>query len=150
MNPEYDVQIVTGNFFLTLYYSSQRLCSLCYVNSHMNSTRNAREAQRFVAVEQRESQEVFRFPCLVHSDTRCTLVFLGDWTGTWRPVSFQLVVRRHFLLLFVSFVLVNAFVHGGEMARITAITKTEVNLALAWLSQCQGQKVNAELAIGLV
>lgn len=29
MNPEYDVQIVTGNFFLTLYYSSQRLCRVC-------------------------------------------------------------------------------------------------------------------------
>lgn len=41
--------------------------------------------------------------------------------------------------------LVGASVRGGEMARITAIIKTEANLASAWLSQCQGQKINAEL-----
>lgn len=30
MNPEYDIQIVTGTFFfLTLYFSSQRLCRVC-------------------------------------------------------------------------------------------------------------------------
>lgn len=41
--------------------------------------------------------------------------------------------------------MVNVSVCGREMARITAIRKTKVNLASAWLSQCQGQKVSAEL-----
>lgn len=66
----------------------------------MNSTRNTGKSSDLWQWTKERARKSW-FPCLVHSDTRCALVFLGDWPGTWRPASFQLVIRRHFLL-FVS------------------------------------------------
>lgn len=71
------------------------------------------------------------------------LVFLGDRPGLWRPARCQ--QAEDAFLFACEPCLVGASVHGGETARVTAVRKTEVNRASAWLSQCQGQTVKAEL-----
>lgn len=85
----------------------------------MNSTRNTRKSSEICGNGPKREPRSHQIP----------LVFPGDWTGLWRPARCQLV-GRHFPFVVVGGgggdgepCLVGASVHGGEMARITAIIR---------------------------
>lgn len=89
INLEYDNQIVTGNFFPNPVLQFPKVVwGLCYVNSHMNSTRKTRKSSEICGNGPKSEPGSHQSP----------LVFLGLWMGPWRPAMFQLV-GRHFLLL---------------------------------------------------